>query len=148
MDADKFNVRKYFGDISKDYKKFFLTPELLFIVLVVIALNADAKTMGICMIVFYTLLFLYELKGFNGRIKLNADIIRTIFITLVIYVFVFILFVLAFNNSQNEFLIYDDRWLYYIIIILMAYFSPMVTFISGFINNVIMFVFRKLFRNN
>jgi len=146
LQSNKFNMKNYLSCIKENSKKWFLTPELTGFILIVIALNADAKVMGICMVIFYTLMYLYELKGFKKHIKLNADIIRTILITLVIYILVFIMFILDFNKSQSEFLIYDNRYLYYIIMIIMSYFSFIVVLLSGFVNNVIIKITRKLFK--
>jgi len=59
LQKEKFNVTKSFNWIKENYKKIFLTSELLVIILIVISFNADAKAMGICMVVFYMFMFLY-----------------------------------------------------------------------------------------
>lgn len=146
LQDSKFNIRNYLSYIKENPKRCFLTPELTGFILIVIALNSDAKVMGISMVIFYTLMYLYELKGFKKHIKLDVDIIRTILIMLVIYILVFIMFVLDFNNSQSEFLIYDNRYLYYIVMVMMSYFSFVFILISGFINNVIKKIMEKLFK--
>ena len=54
---------KLFGDyITKNPRETFVTPEILGFVIIIMALFADAKIVGICMVGFYTLLFLGILK--------------------------------------------------------------------------------------
>ncbi len=143
LEKEKFKIGRSFKEITKNFKKVFLTPELLGIVLIIIAFNMNAKIMGICMVIFYTAMFLYEFRGYKRTIKFNSDVIVTSVIVLMIYVLLGICFTLDYNSVQDDFFIYDNSWLYYIIMILLSYFNCFVVLISGLINKAIMLVIRK-----
>ena len=70
LNKDKFNIAKYSKDEVHNASNF-LTPEILALVVVIIAVNTDAKMAGISMVIFYTLLFLFELKFYKKEIKMN-----------------------------------------------------------------------------
>lgn len=121
-----YKIKNYIKKINKN----FLTPEVLAIILIIVALNADVKIMGICMAVFYTLVFLYELKIKKDKLEIDKNIIILISTTVFVYVLASAGICLDYANVQNYFLVYDHSWIYYIIVILMGYFSYYVIIIS------------------
>lgn len=143
LEHEKFSVVKSFQWILKNPKKVFLNFELLAFILIVIALNSEAKVMGICMIIFYIFMFLWMFNGYKKMPKFNSDMVRTGIITFILYILIIVGCMLVYNQSQQEFLIYDDRWLYYIIVILAMYFNCFIVLISALFNNVIRFVIGK-----
>lgn len=143
LEHEKFNISKGFRWVVKNPKKVFLTPELLALILIVISLNSDAKVMGICMVIFYMFMFLWMFKGYKKMPKLNGNMIRTGVITLILYILVVVWCILNYNFLQQGVLIYDDRWLYYIVMILAMYFNYFIVLIAGLFNNGIMFVIKK-----
>ena len=143
LQKEKFNVAKAFKWIKENAKKVFLTPEILAIILIIIIFSADAKIIGICMVIFYMFMFLYKLKGYKKQIKFDGNVIRTGIITLIIYILVCITFAWNYNSVSNDFIMVDNRWLYYIIMILMIYFNSFIILISGLMNNGIIYLVRK-----
>ena len=143
INKDKFNLSKYNQDVMKNATHNFLTPEILGLIIVIIAVNTDAKMAGISMVVFYTLLFLYELKGYKKEIKLTKDIIRTIIFIAIIYLILFACFIIDYVSIQNDFLLYDHRWIYYTLVIIAGYLSPFITLLAGLLNNLWLKFFKK-----
>ena len=98
------------------------------------------------MVIFYMFMFLNMFKDYKMP-KFNGNMIRTGAITFIIYVVMVVCFVFNYNFLQSGFLIYDDRWLYYIIMILAMYFNYFIVLIAGLLNNGIMFVIGKITGN-
>lgn len=144
LQKDKFNISKYFTWIKKNAKRIFLSPEIIGIILIVLAFNIDAKAMGICMIVFYMMMFLLVLKDDDKKIKFDGNLIRSGVITLIIYIL--IILGCVWNNSlvQSEFILVDNRWIYYIVMIIAIYLNVFIVLISALINNGIMYIARKI----
>lgn len=143
LQKEKFNVTKSFNWIKENYKKIFLTSELLVIILIVISFNADAKVIGICMVVFYMFMFLYKLKGYIKQLKFDGNVIRTGIITFIIYILVSIIFVWDNNTASSDFIMVDNREIYYVVMVLMIYFNSLIVLVSSLINNGIMCIVRK-----
>lgn len=146
LQKEKFNIAKSFKWVKENPKKVFLNPNLLGIILIILAFNVDAKAMGICMVVFYMFMFLYELRDEKNKLKFNGNVIRTSIIILVIYILVMLGCVWNNNIVSTEFILVDNRWIYYIIMVLMIYFNYFIVLISGLINNGIMWVIKKIYK--
>ena len=76
------------------------------------------------MVVVYTLLFLNELKIFQKRIKLNSNAVLMI-------IFIFIIYGLVFTWIALDPLKSNHIWIYYIILVFMAYISPFISLLIG-----------------
>ncbi len=146
LQKEKFNVAKSFKLIKQNSKKVFLTPEILGTLLIILAFNVDAKAMGICMVVFYMFMFLYKIKDYNGKLIFDKNVITTGIITLIIYILVITLCVWNNNIVSTEFLLVDNRWIYYIIMVIMIYLNSFIVLISSLINNGIMYIIRQIFK--
>ena len=82
---ENYAVKSYGKYLVKHPKEIFLTPEILSIIIIVVAINTDAKIAGICMVIFYMIMFLYELRKFDKKIKMDINIVRILIVTLIIY---------------------------------------------------------------
>ena len=111
-------------DITKNPRETFVTPEILGFVIIIMALFADAKIVGICMVGFYTLLFLAELRDFK-KVNFNSDSIKTIIFIMILYVLLFLVFGLC-NQYLSE-----SIWICYAIVIGLSYLSSIVILILG-----------------
>ena len=134
---ENYAVKSYGKYLVKHPKEIFLTPEILNIIIIVVAINTDVKIAGICMVIFYMIMFLYELRKFDKKIKMDINIVRILIVTLIIYIALSIWFVLDYNALQNDLLIFDHRWIYYVIVILLGYFSYFVIWFGGLFNALI-----------
>ncbi|MCI9110676.1 MAG: hypothetical protein HFH47_02545 [Bacilli bacterium] len=143
LQKQKFDISKCFKWTKEHLKKILLTSDILAIILIALALNIDAKAMGICMIVFYMFMFLYRLKDDGKKIKFNSNMIRTGIITLIIYILILIGCVWNYNSVSSEFIMVDNRWIYFIVMIVAIYINYFIVLLSGLINNGIMFIVRK-----
>lgn len=85
------------------------------------------------MVVFYMLMFLYELRLKKDKFKLDAKIIGLLVIIIIIYALIFGLFCFDYAYLQNGYLLFDHSKYYYILTILMAYFSYFIILLSGLI---------------
>lgn len=140
LEKENYSTKKYTKWLSKNAKEIFITPELLLFILIIVALNADPKIIGICTVIAYTLLFLYELKTKKGQIKITKKHITRIIVIALIYIIVNIWFYLDYISYHSSALIFDNTPLYYIIIIIMGYLSYFVVWLA----NVIVTPFGKL----
>ena len=68
---------------------------------------------------------------------MDINIVRILIVTLIIYIALSIWFVLDYNALQNDLLIFDHRWIYYVIVILLGYFSYFVIWFGGLFNALI-----------
>ena len=99
------------------------------------------------MVIFYTLLFLFEFKWYKKEIKMNKDIIGTIVFAGIIYLLVFIVCIVDYNYTSHILLVADHRWLYYVAVILLGYLSPFVVILAGLLNNVTMKLWKKYYKS-
>ena len=120
----KCDMKQYGSHIVKNPRETFVTPEILGLVIIVMAVFADAKIVGICMVGFYTLLFLAELRNFK-KVKLNSDSTKTIMFIVILYFLLFLGFGLC------SYYVFDSVWLYYTIVIGLSYLSPLVILLLG-----------------
>ncbi|MBQ9011444.1 MAG: hypothetical protein IJ093_02225 [Bacilli bacterium] len=140
LDKSKFDLKKYHKNVFN--KDNFLTPELLGIIIIIIAFNSNAKVTGVCMVILYTLLFLYFLREKQDKLSKNKKVVSTAVITGLIYISIFSLFLIDYLDLQNDFLIFDNSKLYYTITIIIGYLAYYIIFLSGLITN----IFSKLFK--
>lgn len=126
---DKYDNKKYIKRIIKDYKTIFVTPELLSLGLILLSLFNNIKVLEICMLITYTVLFLYKLKTNNKKIKKEKRLIIRSIIILIIYLLLNSWFYI--DNKFN----YDNNIssLYYIILIIITYLSYFVVYIANII---------------
>ena len=112
---------------QKNYKKWLFTkknlisPELLGIVIIIIAFTTNPKITGLCMIVLYMILSLLEISKIKEKLKLNKQNIKVYIITTIIYLLIFSLFIIDYNNIQKEFFMVDHSKYYYMITIIIGY---------------------------
>lgn len=139
----KMDMKKYGNYVIKNPKETFLTPEILGIFIIVMALYSDAKIAGICMVVFYTLLFLAELRSFQ-KVKFNSDIIRIIMFIVILYVLLFLGFIFNLFGLNNSDLVYDNRWIYYASVIILSYLSTCIILLFGYLNKFVVKAFSKI----
>ncbi len=144
LQEKKFNLAGYYNNIVKNLKREFLTPEILAIVMIVIVLNTDAKITGISMIIFYILMFLYEIRNFKTINKKNPNMIRTIIFIVIINLLVLIGFIIDNSRIYNNFLFYNHIWIYYIIMIILCYLSSGITLLAGLLNNITDLIYKKI----
>lgn len=133
---NNFDIKSLGNYISKNPRDVFITPEILGFAIIIMALFVDAKIVGICMVGFYTLLFLAELRNFK-KVKFNNDSIRTIMFVIILYVLVFLGFGL-FNQYVS-----DSIWIYYAIVIGLSYLSLFVILILGYLGKLVTLVSSK-----
>lgn len=128
----KYNIKKYSKWIFKNYKQVFLNKELLSIILLIITLKFNLKVIGVSTVVFYTLMFLLEYKK-KINLKVDKQMMIRIVITLLIFLGVNIWFIVDYLSYHYADIIFDNTAFYYIVLILMSYFSYFVVWISNII---------------
>lgn len=144
LNSSKGSLKKYFQNIKINGKELFLTPELLALILVVIALNANEKTMGICFVIFYMLLFLYFLRKTKDKFKLKKGNISLIIILIIFFILINAIFFIHYMSIQDDFFIFNTMWIYYIISVIVGY---LLYFIIGFgelINKLVKLISQKI----
>lgn len=139
----KGDLKKYRQNVIKKGKELFLTPELLAIILVIIALNANEKITGICFVIFYMLLFLYFLRKSKDKFKLKKGNISLIVILVLFFVLVNVLFCVHYMSFQSDFLWFDTQWIYYIVSVVLGYLLYFIIWFCGIINKAVELVFHK-----
>lgn len=142
LNEAKGSLKKYSKSLIKNKKELFFTPELLVIILIIVAVNANAKITGICFVIFYMLMFLYMFRK-KEKLTLNKSNISLIVILLILFLLISVLF--YFNNEtlNSGFLIFDATWIYYIVFIILSYFSYIVLLIAAIINKPFELIFKK-----
>ncbi len=136
-------LKQYSKKIIKNKKELFLTPELLAIILIIIAVNANAKITGICFVIFYTLMFIYMFRKIKTKVTLKKENISLIIILCILFILLGILF--YFNNQMlnSGFLIFDPTWIYYILLIILSYFSYVILIIAEIINKPVELIIKR-----
>lgn len=142
LEDSNYNLKDYIKNIMKNFKKLFFTPEILSIILIVIAIQTNAKVTGICFVIFYTLMFLYFLKHKKGTFKFKQNM-SLICILVLIMIFCNVLFYLNYMTFEDDFLLFYTTWMYYIVLILVSYLSYFVLAIAQIINKPIELIFNK-----
>lgn len=126
-----YNSKKYKKSLNKSL---FINKELIIIILIIIALNFDIKTIEISTILVYTLLELTKEKDKTILKRENKIIIRIIPLV-IIYILLNVWFILDYKSfHETKGLIFDNSAIYYIILYIFTYISYLVTLI---INNVV-----------
>lgn len=125
----KYNLKK----IKLFNIKKFLTLELLGVILVVLTFFLNSKTVGILFIIFYMILSLIEIKNSN-LLKIDKTAKKTIFITIIIYLAVFIIIFFDYFKYQQGFIFYDRVNYYYIIVFILGYLEYIIIYLSLKIN--------------
>ncbi len=143
LNNNKGNLKKYRYTVIKKGKELFLTPELLGIILIVIALNANEKITGISFVIFYMFLFLYLLRKSKAKFKLKKGNIRLIIIIALLFIFINILFYLHYMSFQSDFLLFDTEWMYYIASVILGYLLYFIIWFCGLINRAIEIIFYR-----
>lgn len=142
LNKEKFNLKKYHKWIIN--KENFINLELLGLIIIIIAFNADAKITGICMVILYTILYLYLFKDKQKKLTINKKIVSTIIICSLIYLGIFTIFLVDYLSLQKEFFLFDNSKYYYTVTILIGYFANYIVLLSAFITN----IFTKIFKNH
>ncbi len=143
LNNSKGKLKTYYHNIIKNKKKLFLTPEILGLVLIIIALNANEKIMGICFVIFYTLLFLYFLKDVKNKFKLKKGNGLLITILIIFFVVINILFVVHYIITHAGFFWFNTTWIYYIVLIIFAYLLPFIILLCQAINKGLVKIYPK-----
>ena len=143
LNNSKGDLKKYGTSIFKNAKELFLTPELLAIILVTIATNANEKITGICFVIFYMLLFLYFLRKSKKSFKLKKGNISLIVILTVLIVLANVLFYMHYTFFHDDFLIFDTEWIYYIVLIIISYLFYFIIWLGELINKPIELIKQK-----
>ena len=126
-----YNSKKYKKSLNKSL---FINKELIIIILIIIALNFDIKTIEISTILVYTLLELTKEKDKTILKRENKIIIRIIPLV-IIYILLNVWFILDYKSfHETKGLIFDNSAIYYIILYIFTYSSYLITLI---INNVV-----------
>ena len=132
LEKNKYNFKSYNKWISKHAKEIFVNKELLSIILIIIAFNFDLKIIGVSTVILYTILFLLNYKE-KHKITVNKKLITRIIILLLMYIGLNIWFILDYMSYHYADIIFDNTPFYYIILILMSYFSYLVVWLANLI---------------
>ncbi len=143
LNNSKGDLKKYSQTIFKNGKQLFLTPEILAIILIIVAINANEKITGICFVIFYMLLFLYFLRKSKDKFKLNKGNIRLIVILAILFILINSLFCIHYMSFQSDFLLFDTKWIYYIISVIFGYLLYFIIWLGQLINKAIELIFYK-----
>ncbi len=143
LNKEKYSTKKYFKTIKENKTKLFITPELLIIGLIILALNTDVKTIAISTIILYAGLFLYELKQKRPKLKTNKKINIRILIICIIYILINIYFCLDYKEYHSAEIIFDNTPLYYIITVVISYLSYFIVGISNAVANIVEKIIKK-----
>ena len=73
LQKNKYDLKSYSKWLSKNSKEVFLNKELLFIIIIVIALNFNLKVIGVSTVILYTILFLLDYKKKN-KVKVDKKL--------------------------------------------------------------------------
>lgn len=132
LQKNKYDNKKILKEIKN--KKYFINKELIIILLIIIAVNLDLKTLEISTIVTYTFLSFFSVKE-NIRIKIEKKIITRIVAETLIFILLNIWFIIDYNNYHRpKGLIFDNSSLYYIILYLYTYLSCFITLIVNILS--------------
>lgn len=146
LNTSNNRLKEYFINIKDNFRELFLTPELLSIIVIVIALQTNEKITAISFIVLYMFLFLYFFKRKKEKILIKENIL--LIVTLgIFFVILNIIFYLNYSMFSDNFLIFYTQWIYYIVLIIYSYLSYFVIFIAKLINKPFELIFsvkRKL----
>ncbi len=132
LKENKYNIKTYGAWLFKNYKQTLLNKELLTIILIVISLYFNLKVIGVATVVFYMLLFLLDYKK-KTKLKRDKQLITRIVITILIYIGLNAYFIVDYISYHYADIVFDNTAFYYIILVLISYFSYFVVWIANLI---------------
>lgn len=132
LQKNKYNIKNYSQWIFQNYRQTLLNKELLALILIVITLNFNLKVIGVCTVIFYTLMFLLDFKK-KSKLKIDSKMITRIIIIILIYIGVNIWFIADYISYHYADIIFDNTAFYYIVLILMSYFSYIIALVANVI---------------
>ena len=129
LEKTKYNLTKYKKWIFT--KENIITLELLSIILIVLSLYQNSKTIEICAIVIYMFLSLIEIKNMKESTKIKKENKQIILITTLIYLLVFSVLTIDYIHNQTGYILKDHTTIYYSIIIVMGYLNYLIILFSA-----------------
>lgn len=132
LQQNKYNIKDYGKWIFKNSKQTFINKEILAIILLIITLNFNLKVIGVCTIIFYTIMFLLDFKK-KHKIKLDNQMITRLIVIALIYIGVNVWFVADYISYHYADIIFDNTAFYYIVLILMSYFSYLIVWVANIV---------------
>ena len=141
LQQNKYKIKDYGKWIFQNYKEVFINKELLAIILLIITFNFDLKVIGVSTVIFYTIMFLLDYKK-KIKLKINKQMISRILIIIILFIGLNIWFILDYMSYHYADIIFDNTPFYYIILILVSYFSYFIVWLA----NVIASPFDKLLK--
>ncbi len=142
LQKNKYDLKSYSKWLSKHLKEVFLTKELSFIILIIIALNFNLKVIGVSTVILYTILFLLDYKKKN-KVKIDKKLITRIVILALMYLGLNLWFILDYISYHYADIIFDNTAFYYIIVVILSYLSYFIIWLV----NLIALPFDKLFKS-
>lgn len=130
LKESKYDTKKYLKTFNL---KTFLNPELLSIIVIILAFITNLKVIGVATIIVYTILFLLNYKH-TKKLKLERKSITRLVIILLIYTILNVWFILDYISYHYADIIFDNTAIYYVILVPMSYFSPLITLITNIIS--------------
>ena len=128
----KYNTKEYLKEIKK--RKYYINKETIIILLIIIAVNLDLKTIEITTILIYMLLSLQSLNN-QKKLLLDNKIKTRIIILLITFIVLNIWFILDYKSYHpKKGIIFDNSPLYYIVLYLYTYISHYITLIINIIS--------------
>lgn len=128
LQENQYNIKKYINYIFKNAKTLFLTPELLSIIVIILAFETNLKVIGVANIIVYTLLFLLNYKKKN-KVKLESKMITRLVLIVLMNIGLNIYFILDYMSYHYADIIFDNTPMYYIVLIAVTYFLPFIIWI-------------------
>lgn len=128
LQENKYDIKKYTNYIFKNAKTLFLTPELLSIIVIILAFKTNLKVIGVANIILYTILFLLNYKKRN-KVKIESKMITRIILLILMNIGLNIYFILDYMSYHYADIIFDNTPMYYIILITVIYFLPLIVWI-------------------
>lgn len=132
LENQKYSIKNYSKWLFQNFKQIFLAKELFAIILLIITLNFNLKIIGVCTVIFYTIMFLLNFKN-NHKIKLNSQTITRLVVITLIYIGVNIWFIVDYASYHYADIVFDNTAFYYIVLILMSYFSYFIVWLANLI---------------
>ena len=122
LQKNKYDFKSYNNYLKEHSKEILLNKELLSIVLIIIAVNFNLKIIGISTVIFYTILFLLDYKK-KYKVKRNKKLVTRIILITLAYFILNMWFILDYISYHYADIIFDNTAFYYIIMIIISYFS-------------------------
>lgn len=132
LQKNKYSLKSYNKWLAQNSKSLFINKELLSIILIIIAVNFDLKIIGISTVVLYTILFLLNYKKKN-KVKVNYKLITRSIILILMYIGLNTWFILDFISYHNALIIFDNTAFYYIVLVIISYFSYLIMWLVNII---------------